>query len=130
MDQLVNIQARPVTLQYVQIQQKTREIDGEPTPQVGLLARPDLPNTIPNSFVMLEEQTLIYYQESADDDDDDDIDQFRLALNNLPQERKSIYDLLYSSPGLQREDSKLQTSVDGGQIAFCSRVAMVTPLAQ
>ncbi|KAF8459812.1 hypothetical protein BDZ91DRAFT_741223 [Kalaharituber pfeilii] len=105
MNPLADIEARIATLEYVEVKQKNREIDGQIIPQVGLFARKDLQRPIPKSIVILEEQPLVYYHEPLEDDDDGDIDHFQLTLHNLTPEKRTTFNRLYNSPELQRVGS-------------------------
>jgi len=97
----VNLDARLATFQFVHIRRKTHTIDGQTVAQVGLFARTDLGQPIPEGWVILEEKPLVWYQEPPEAEEDD-IDSFRVTIDSLTPQDKKIYNLLYCSPELLR----------------------------
>lgn len=105
----VNSEKRIATLEYVQIRHKTRKIQCQTFPQVGLFARLDLEHLIPRGCIILEEDPLVMFQyvewlqDPGTCEEDSDINTVELVLQHLPSEKKSKYTLLYCSPELVRE---------------------------
>lgn len=96
-----NLDARLATFQFVHIRRKIHTVDGKTVAQVGLFARTDLEQPIPEGWVILEEKPLVCYQEPLDAEEDD-IDSFRVTIESLTPQEKNIYNLLYCSPELLR----------------------------
>jgi len=96
-----NLDARLATFQFVHIRRKTHIVDGQTVAQVGLFARTDLEQPIPEGWVVLEEKPLVWYQEPPETEDDD-IDSFRMTIESLSPQEKNVYNLLYCSPEFLR----------------------------
>ncbi|KAF8429798.1 hypothetical protein EV426DRAFT_582834 [Tirmania nivea] len=97
----VNLNARLANFQFVHIRHKTHTVDGHTVAQVGLFARTDLEQPIPEGRVILEERPLAWYQEPPEAEEDD-IDSVRVTIRSLTPQEKNIFNLLYCSPELLR----------------------------